>query len=60
VALPEGSFRVPLVLGLAGPVGRVRRDLADLARILKAGVKWLAQTPHPAANSICNATHEVQ
>lgn len=41
-ALPEGSFSVPLVLGLAGPAEQVRGNLDGLGALLRTGVLRLA------------------
>ena len=41
-ALPEGSFSVPLVLGLAGPAEQVRGELDALAALLRMGILRLS------------------
>jgi DNA-binding IclR family transcriptional regulator len=41
VPLPDESFSVPLVLGLAGPIERVRANLPQLGKLLRAAVKNL-------------------
>jgi len=43
--LPETSFTVPLVLGLAGPSDRVKSHLDMLAGLIRAGIARLARKP---------------
>ena len=44
-ALPEGSYKVPLVLGLSGPADRVKPNLASLGRLLKTSIGRVAARP---------------